>query len=132
MAEEVKVIDDEQFVIITKDYRENNNKKKEIEKVLNKLKPTIKAYVEKNHDSKNDAGSLFLDVEDLSIELRASSKNKSQDEMVALLKSFGRKDCIKTVEVIDEEALETASMAGDITEDQLKQLQFTQKSLYVK
>ena len=52
--------------------------------------------------------------------------------MVTLLKKYGREDCLKTIQIVDEEALETAHLAGEITDDQLLSLQTTSHSLYVR
>jgi aspartyl/asparaginyl-tRNA synthetase len=128
---ESKAVSKKEFLTLAEEYRGLNNSKKEIEATLKKFKPTLKTFIELNHTEKNEKGSMFFKMPDLTTELRCVPKNKSQEEMVAILKSIGRDDCIKMVPNVDEEALETSVMSNEITDKQLESLQNKNYSLYV-
>jgi len=126
-----KLLTKKGFEEATKEYKKANTQVKLYEKIVEKLKPSIKAFI-KAKGGKNEKGSFDLATPDAQCELRKSMKNKSQSEMVAVLKAHKVKGCIKKIEVVDEEALETAVLNGEVSKDVLAEMQFPVFSLYVK
>lgn len=120
------------FEEIVVEYKKANKKKKEFENILNKFKPSIRTYIEVNGDRDKDTDKYELATADAFCELRPSRKNKSQEEMIAILNKYRIKGCTKKVEVVDEEALETAALQDEVSKEVLKELQKTSHSLYVK
>ena len=101
------------------------DEKKTIEAELKKLSEEIKEAAEKT-GVKDDRGSYYASTDNF-VYGKVAKKSVSFDEAkaIAFVKSHGFNDCVRTIEVLDESAVESRVNSGDITYDELEGITVT-------
>lgn len=107
------------------EYDELRERKKQVEKRLSYLSDQIKAYAEAN-GVKDDKGSFYAS-DDKYIYGKQAKKSVSFDKEKAMqfFKAHKFTDCIDTVEVINEDAVEARISSGDISYEELESITVT-------
>lgn len=116
---------------LLEEYDSLRERKKTIEERMKKLADQIKDYAEKN-GVKDDKGSFYAQNESF-IYGKQCKKSVSFDKEKAIsyLKEQGFDDCIDTVEVIVEAAVEERINTGDISYEDLEGITTTKVSYAV-
>lgn len=113
------------------EYCSLRDKKKTIEDRMKQLANDIKARAEKD-GQKDDKGSFYAEKDGFSY-AKVAKKSVSFDAEKALdfFRENGLDSCIRTVEVIDEEAVEACVTSGDISYEDLESITVTKTSYSV-
>jgi len=106
------------------EYHLMNTQKKALENNMDKLKSSLKAYVQKA-GTKNDTGSFIIETKNLVIEERAVKKIEPSLEKV--IAQFAHKpevisEVVKVRTYLDEEALERLLEQGTITAEEVESI----------
>ena len=103
-------------------YDKLREQKKQLEAELKKLGTQIQDYA-KEFGVEDDKGSLYAETPEFIYGSQARKSVNFKDEAKDYFKSVPLlNDCIKTVEVLDEKAIESHLKTGAITYDDIEQL----------
>lgn len=102
------------------EYNSLREQKKRIEERMKYLADQIKSSAEKS-GVKDDKGSFYAETEQYVYGKQCKkSVSFNKDKAIEYFKNHGYDDCIDTVEVINEEAVEGRINAGDISYEDLE------------
>jgi len=122
MKEKSKVVSIVPIEAKVQEYDKLREESKLIKSRMDVLAAEIKDYAEK-FGVKNDTGSFYVE-NDTFIFGKQAKKSVSfvKEKALEFFKKHKFKDCIKTVETIDEDAVEARITAGDISYAELEQI----------
>ena len=111
--------------VMLNEYDSLRGQKKTIEDRMKVLSDQIKAYAEKN-GVKDDKGSYYAENEQYVYGKQCKkSVSFNVEKALDFFKENGYEDCINTVEVINEEAVEAHINEGDISFEELESITTT-------
>ncbi len=104
---------------LLEEYDTIREQKKQLDSRLKYLSDLIKKEAEKS-GVKDDKGNYYAETEEFIYgEQARKSVSFDEEKAIAYFKSRGFNDCVKVVEVIDEDAVEEHINSGDIKLDDL-------------